>query len=297
MVRIVPVGACGRIAALLCLANGLGLVSGLGCTKAEFALDAQTDADANTDGESDAEPPPGEGPDGESGVDGMTEVPDGGDIVDVVDVADLAGEEPVADKDAGTPADEVPDETNGDTAGGAMPTVLGQIVVTELMNDPNVLADAYGEWFEIYNPGDSDTFDLNGCEITDAAAGHHTISRCLLVPPKSFATLAIHEKRTAASPFGVPFDPDYVYTGVRFGNTHADGVHLTCAGVIIATFDYGVPDPAMSGHSFSVDPAHYQQSDNQAIGHWCAATDPYDSDPQMIVKDYGTPGRTNPSCK
>jgi len=253
----------------------LFLAGGLGCTKAKFALDPIVDAGEDI-GEDVGEDISDEiGQEGDS----MSEVPDVGPIAD--------------ERDADAPDDQAP----ADGTNTPMPTQLGQIVVTELMNDPNVVADAYGEWFEIYNPSDSVTFDLNGCDITDAAVGRHTIARSLSVPPKCLRTLAIHEKRTPTSPFGVPFDPDYVYSAVRFGNTHADGVHVICAGITIATFDYPPPDVSMSSHSFSVDPAHYAEGDNQVPGHWCAAADVYDADPQMIVRDYGTPGRTNPPCK
>jgi hypothetical protein len=189
--------------------------------------------------------------------------------------------------------------TAGTTAaggtGGAIvavtPTVAGQIVVTELMHDTDVVSDDFGEWFEIYNPDAIGTYDLFGCQIRDSANAH-TIDAHLLVPPHVFRTLAIFTT-------GGGFVPDYTYSGIKFDNDNADSVSIYCGLTLIDKFAYSAAQAAMGGHSFSVDPAHYNSVDNDDPANFCLATTIYNqaTSGSTVVSDYGTPGATNPPCK
>jgi hypothetical protein len=182
----------------------------------------------------------------------------------------------------------------GGTGGATVavtPTVAGQIVVTELMHDTDVVSDDFGEWFEIYNPDASATYDLFGCQIRDSANAH-TIDAHLLVPPHVFRTLAIFTT-------GGGFVPDYTYSGIKFDNDNADSVSIYCGLTLIDKFAYSAAQAAMGGHSFSVDPAHYNSVDNDDPANFCLATTIYNqaTSGSTVVSDYGTPGVTNPPCK
>jgi hypothetical protein len=176
-------------------------------------------------------------------------------------------------------------------AANVTPTVAGQIVVTELMHDTNVVSDDFGEWFEIYNPDVGVTYDLFGCQIRDTANAH-TITAHLLVPSHAFRTLAIFAT-------GGGFVPDYTYTGIKFDNDAADSVSIYCGGTLIDKFAYSTAQATTGGgHSFSVDPAHYNSVDNDNPANFCLGTTVYNTavSGSNVVTDYGTPGATNPSC-
>jgi hypothetical protein len=168
-------------------------------------------------------------------------------------------------------------------------------VVTELMHDPDLVNDDYGEWFEIYNPSDTVTYDLQGCEIRDNA-NVHVIARALVVPPHAFRTLGLFSVADGVT--GGGFVPDYTYSGVKFNNDAADSVNVACNGALIDRFAYTAADAATSGHSFSVDPSHYDAATNDQPGSYCLSQVPYRqaTNGDAIVRDYGTPGATNPPC-
>ena len=181
------------------------------------------------------------------------------------------------------------------TGGGVVavtPTVHGQIVITELMHDASGIDDNLGEWFEVYNPSPTVTYELMGCEARDTSPGM-IIGTSLLLPPLTFKTLAV-----SASP---GFLPDYVYTPsgatpvVKFDNSGADEARIVCGGVLIDVFGYSQLMASMgAGHTFSVDPDHYSAADNDSPANWCVARDSVAGDAyELSGPNYGTPGRAN----
>jgi hypothetical protein len=185
-------------------------------------------------------------------------------------------------------------QTDGgiDTAPTVTPTLAGQIVVTELMHDTDVVGDDFGEWFEIYNPAPAVIYDLYGCQIRDTANAH-TITAHLLVPPHAFRTLAIFA-------IGGGFVPDYTYSGIKFDNDNADLVSIYCGSTLIDKFSYTKSQAQTSGHSFSVDPAHYSAVDNDNPAYYCEGSTIYNQATTgggSVVADYGSPGVSNPPCQ
>jgi len=53
--------------------------------------------------------------------------------------------------------------------------VPGDIIITEIMQNPNAVSDAAGEWFEVYNAS-SKNIDINGWYIKDAGSNSHQIN-------------------------------------------------------------------------------------------------------------------------
>ena len=171
------------------------------------------------------------------------------------------------------------------------PTVAGQVIVTELMHNPDVVDDDLGEWFEIYSPG-GDVLDLFGCQIRDRESSH-TIATHFLVPPRAFRTAAIFST-------GGGFTPDYTYSGITFDNNAADEVSLWCGETLIDRFAYSSSQASTSGHALSWDPSGYEarpvrKDDPQYV---CPATTPYNTanTGSGVIHDYGTPGALNPHC-
>jgi hypothetical protein len=182
--------------------------------------------------------------------------------------------------------------TGGGSAGtggvaGVMPTVAGQIVITELMHDvPG--NDDNSEWFEIHNPSTTVTFNLMGCDVGDFNT-FVPITTSLVVPPGAFRTLGI-----AAD---VGFPPYFVYgTAIKFDSQGADSARIRCGTVLIDEFAYNSTDATDANsvsHTYSVDPRHYTAADNDIRANWCLATTPYMMGSLML---FGTPGATNPQC-
>jgi hypothetical protein len=180
----------------------------------------------------------------------------------------------------------------GGTAGtggvpGVMPTVAGQIVITELLHDvPG--NDDNSEWFEIYNPSTTVTYNLMSCDVGDVNT-YVPITLPLVIPPGAFRTLGIVED--------VGFKVDYAYgPSIKFDSQGADSARIRCGAVLIDEFAYSVTDstdPNAVGKTFSVDPRHYSAVDNDVRANWCLATATYMAGTAMY---YGTPGAANPQC-
>lgn len=82
----------------------------------------------------------------------------------------------------------------------------GDVIVTEMMINPNAVTDAKGEWFEVYNTTDN-TIDLNGWEISDQGSNRHTISGSLPIEKNGFVVLALNG--SGAVNGGLSADYDY----------------------------------------------------------------------------------------
>ena len=65
--------------------------------------------------------------------------------------------------------------TNSDGTRGASTSAGGTIVINEIMQNPLAVADASGEWFEVYNAAPT-PIDINGWTIRDNDIDSHVIS-------------------------------------------------------------------------------------------------------------------------
>ena len=168
----------------------------------------------------------------------------------------------------------------------ANPTMAGEVVITEIMQNPNVLSDGSGEWFEVYNPSSTATYDLQGCTFTDLSTTPNSITIVgpLLIAPGQYLALA-----TAGMP---GFVPSYDYNADTFflGNS-GDEVIMTCGTTEIdrVEYDSGATFPDPTGASMSLDRGSLTSTGNDMGANWCEGTDSYNG-------DLGTPGSRNPFC-
>jgi hypothetical protein len=173
------------------------------------------------------------------------------------------------------------------------PTQAGQLIITEIMVDTDVVADDFGEWFEVHNPSTTQAYDLKGCTLHDQG-NRHPVTVSLVIPPGRFVSLASFDRMSMAG-----FAPDYSYQGgLKFGND-GDTVGVTCGTTIIDQVDYSRGNfHRRSGRSLSLDPDRISASANDVGTNWCAATTMYNqsSAGNTIVADFGTPGAANPQC-
>jgi hypothetical protein len=187
---------------------------------------------------------------------------------------------------------------------GTTPFAPGQLVITEIMADSNVSSDDFGEWFELYNPSTTETYDLYGCILNDTS-NQDPIMQHIAVHPGDFVTMA----RFGTTPYGTTsggFLPNYDYhttvvagttlldpmKDVKFSNS-GDRVGITCGlaqidAVNFSTWTIGALVP--HGRSYSLDPSHYNAVDNDIPDNWCTGTVAY------TASDFATPLHTNTAC-
>lgn len=188
-----------------------------------------------------------------------------------------------AGRDAG-PTDAGPYETPG----------AGDLVISEIMPDSDVVTDDCGEWVELHNPSASVTYDLRGCTLHDASNAF-AFTTDVRIPPGAFFSLSRYETVACTAlgfPDGPGFDPDTHYTDVKLAN-EGDLVRLQCDGVVVDAVDFTTWS-ITKGASFNLDPAHYDAAENDESSSWCTGSDIYNM--AGGEHDRGTPGSANSDC-
>ena len=164
-------------------------------------------------------------------------------------------------------------------------TGVGQIVITEVMQNPSAVSDANGEWFELHNAGGS-AVDIDGWKIKDDSTSSetHTISKSggLTIAAGGYIVLAEDGDSTVNG--GIT--ADYDYSTISLGNS-TDGLILTNGSDVEqdrVVWDNGSTFPDPNGASMSLKAPDL---DNAVGANWCVATTAYGSG------DLGTPGAAN----
>jgi len=178
-----------------------------------------------------------------------------------------------------------------DLAGNAMdPTsfalsywAAGSVVINEIMQNPSMVGDPEGEWFELYNPHAWDV-NLRGWTLKDDDSDSHSISpeADLVVPAGGYLVLGYSTDPLVNG--GAPVD--YAYGDAISLANGADEVVLLAGLVEIdrVAYDGGSEFPDPNGISMElVDPA----ADNTVGANWQEALTPYGAG------DLGTPGALN----
>ena len=160
---------------------------------------------------------------------------------------------------------------------------VGDIIITELMNNPTKVSDTNGEYFEVYNTTSS-SIDINGFIIGDRNSSH-TINQSAVVPPNSFAVLG----RNADSNTNGGVIVDYEYTStITLLNSGSSELSLTYNSILIdnVAYDYSTFD-FEDGKSLELAMSKFSHTDNDVASNWKASTSTYGEG------DYGTPGSAN----
>jgi len=155
------------------------------------------------------------------------------------------------------------------------------IVINEIMQNPAVVNDTDGEWFEIVNTG-TDIIDLNGWIIRDNGTDLHTINESLVILPSEF--LVLGSNGNAELNGGV--EVDYVYTGISLGNVDDELILVNSSGLIVdsVAWDDGSTFPDPNGASMILlDPSF----DNGVGTNWNVSSTAFGAG------DFGTPGTPN----
>ncbi|MEM7394231.1 MAG: lamin tail domain-containing protein, partial [Verrucomicrobiota bacterium] len=167
----------------------------------------------------------------------------------------------------------------------------GEIMVSEILHDPDPLADFFAEWFELYNSGTMGV-DINGWTIQGDFGTTHVISNGapLIVPPLGF--LVLGGEANMAVNGGVPVDYSYGLAGVILDNGPGNLVILDDLSNEVTRVDYdnGVTfPPTTPGVSmYLLDP----ELDDNVGTNWTLST----SDvlwPTGTAGQFGSPGASN----
>lgn len=172
------------------------------------------------------------------------------------------------------------DGTTGQTRAPVLPGP-GELVITEFMPDPSVVADTEGEWIEVTAP--SRTVDLNGLVIESGASKSTLASEsCLTLGTGAFAVLA--RKDDPAVNGGLPA----VTALVSVSMSNSGGTLTIKNGNLIV--DQIAWNSSTSGAASQLNPDMFDASANDDPLAYCAAQKPYGQG------DLGTPGEANAAC-
>lgn len=177
--------------------------------------------------------------------------------------------------------------------GAASSLKSGEFLITEILQNPDVVGDADGEWFEIYN-NSSYSWNLNGLYVTDGAGTEmFEVDEETIVSSHAYVVLAINA------------DPDqnggvdsasFDWPGGDFGlGNGEDAIYLypsssSSSLIDSVAWDNGDSFPDPNGASMSLKSASYSASGNNNGSAWCTATSHIADD---AANDYGTPGESN----
>ncbi len=161
----------------------------------------------------------------------------------------------------------------------------GEILITEIMVNPEAVSDANGEWFEILNTTDHDLL-LNGLALKDAGSNTHILAAAgsLVIPGHAYWVLAKNGDPLTNG----GLTANYVYQNFTLSNT-SDQIIITAEdATLIDQVSYSGTWPVVSGASMELHPDYHSFSGNDQPEHWFPAKIPFGSG------DKGSPGKSNP---
>ena len=168
---------------------------------------------------------------------------------------------------------------------------FGDLLITEIMFDPDALSDTEGEWLEVYNNTD-ETVNLKDLVLRRGSNdATHQISADVELMPGEYAVLG----RTATATDNV----DYVYgSSINLPNAGEELILNTYGtdgtdGFIICSVDYGDASfpGGTAGSSLQLSSDITNVSEAMLGIHWCESTQAYNTG------DLGTPGTVNDICQ
>jgi hypothetical protein len=161
---------------------------------------------------------------------------------------------------------------------------VGDIIITEVMQNPSAVGDNTGEYFEVYNTTDT-AIDMQGWVIKDETSESEThIISNLTVAANSYAVLGLNSN----SSLNGGYIANYQYNTISLGNG-TDGVILECSETIIdqVIWDNGTTFPDPTGKSMGLNINSYTHTDNDLGTNWAESTQTFGDG------DFGTPGSQN----
>jgi hypothetical protein len=190
---------------------------------------------------------------------------------------------------AGTPG-----AANDSCGGGVGDTAnSGDIIVTEVMQNPAAVLDSAGEYFEIYNTTGS-AIDVNGWTFTKAANGaNFTVNQIggLSIPAGGFLVFGVNGDSLTNGGVTV----DYAYPSAYFLGNSSDSIivsDVALTEICRVEWDNGATFPDPNGASMNLDAGSFNLAASLDGANWC---------PTSLTQiggtgDFGTPGAANELC-
>ena len=173
----------------------------------------------------------------------------------------------------------------------------GDLQVTEILFNPKAITgDTPGEWFEVYNPTDTDIALCGGWTIGDNSLTV-PVTTDVLIPSGEYAVFG----QSTSGNNGVPLDFAYGTT-IALSNT-ADKITLKfddgASTLLIDEVSYTQSSPWLDvdGQSLALKRsgtgAYYSYLDNDSGDKWCISSTPFGAMYGTNSYDMGTPGAAN----
>jgi len=177
------------------------------------------------------------------------------------------------------------------TLGALRPVVRpqpGDLAITELMPDPQKVADSAGEYIETFANA---PFDLNGLQLANESTGTATVTSasCLWVDAGTYSLFA----RSASADQNGGLPPVAGTFGFDLANSGARSVQVRSGGVTLDSFGYTGSTP---GASWQLRPGLTSPDDNDDAGSVCVTPSTRWVTPDGGLGDRGTPGAENERC-
>jgi hypothetical protein len=170
----------------------------------------------------------------------------------------------------------------------------GELVIHEIMIDPQAVPDAVGEWVEIYNDSGF-TLDLTGHRLADDNKDDTVIqasySKSLVVEPGEYLVICAEDDyfdNGGADCHGT-FHYETWGGGFALSNTGDEVILLAPNGKELDVFAYGT-NFAVPGVAMGLAEEWIGTSGNDRESHWCEQVK------MMKSGDEGTPDRYNNMC-
>ena len=152
------------------------------------------------------------------------------------------------------------------------------IVISEVMPNPASVSDSYGEWFELYNSGDT-TINLSNWLIKSGENEEHIISGdiSLFIDPGQYLVFGKNDNISINGGLVI----DYQYNNISFSNNNDELLIINQNGEIVDEVHYTNDWPFGSGIAMEI---HDPESDNGISSNWFSSTLTYGNG------DNGSPG-------
>ena len=165
---------------------------------------------------------------------------------------------------------------------------VGDVIVTEIMQNPDELSDSDGEYLELHNPT-AGRLDLGGHTLRDDGSNSHLIDMThLWIEPGDFLLLGASDDIG-----GVTTDYTYVQSEFQLANSDDEVILENSDGLVIdsVVYDDGATFPDPTGASMSLSPDSLDDVSNDDGLNWCQSSTTFGTS-----GDFGTPGEANPVC-
>lgn len=174
----------------------------------------------------------------------------------------------------------------------------GDLVLTEIMANPNFLADSLGEWLEVYNPGPA-PIDLRGWCLTDDSSQLVVLDADapIEVAPQSYAVLGNNADTSTNG--GIELIHDWTENGTYTLSSPTDAVRLVAPdGILIDEVVYGGGVEWINPIGASLELAEGLLGDdvNDSAAAWEVATCLIGGSGATFNTDRGTPGSAPGVC-